>query len=359
MPFKISPYHILPWLCAAVLAAGLMLPMSGVLLGVSLVALIAAVGVGVHHAEVIAHRVGEPYGTLVLALSVTIIEAALIISMMIVGGEKSASVARDAIYGAVMVIVTGVVGLCLLVGGWHHREQTFRLEGTNAGMAALAVMAGLVLVMPSLTISAPGARYSGSQLAFVALGSLALWLAFIFFQTVRHREFFLPEEGAGDQAHAEGESPTTRSALVSFGLLVVALVSVVGLAKLMSPSLEALVSNWALPQTVVGVVIAVIVLLPESYAAVRAARANRLQTSMNLAIGSALACIGLTVPVVVVAALWLDLPLNLGLASKDIGMLTLTFVMSAFTLGAGRTNFMQGAVHVVMFAAFLFLTLEP
>ncbi len=359
MSIKNSSYLVVPWLCAAVLVAGLMLPMSGVLLTVSVVALVAAVGVGVHHAEVIAHRVGEPYGTLVLALSVTVIEAALIISMMIVGGEKSASVARDAIYAAVMVIVTGVVGLCLLVGGWRHREQTFRLEGANAGMAALAVMAGLVLVMPSLTVSAPGVQFSGSQMAFVAFGSLALWLAFIFFQTVRHREFFLPEDVQHAHDHSDSDAPSTQSAFISFGLLLVALVSVVGLAKLMSPSLEKLVSDWDLPKAVVGVVIAVVVLLPESYAAVRAARANRLQTSMNLAIGSALACIGLTVPVVVVAAQWLNLPLNLGLAPKDIGILILTFLMSAFTLGAGRTNFMQGAVHVVMFAAFLFFTLVP
>lgn len=350
----------LPLLAAVVLAAGLALPMGGVLLVVSVIALMLAVSAAVHHAEVIAHKVGEPFGTLILALAVTVIEAALIISMMIVGGEKNAAVPRDAIYAAVMVISTGVVGLCLLVGGWRHREQTFRIEGTNAGMAALAVMSGLVLVMPSLTVSAPGARYSASQLIFVAAGSLALWLVFIFVQTVRHREFFLPvNPKAAEDGDHHGPEPSGLKTGLSFGLMLVALVSVVGLAKLMSPSLEALVQEWNLPKAVVGVVIAIIVLLPESWAAVRAARADRLQTSMNLAVGSALACIGLTIPVVVIAAEWLDLPLTLGLEPKDIGMLFMTFLMCALTLGSGRTNMMQGAVHLVMFAAFLFLTLVP
>jgi len=353
----------IPLVTAAVLGAGLMLPMGGALLVVSVISLVLAVSAAVHHAEVIAHKVGEPFGTLILALAVTVIEAALIISMMIVGGEKSAAVPRDAIYAAVMVISTGVVGLCLLVGGWRHREQTFRIEGTNAGMAALAVMSGLVLVMPSLTVTAPGARYSASQLIFVAVGSLALWLVFIFVQTVRHREFFLPVNPGKDGSHGDhgdhGPQPSSSDTAISFALLLVALVSVVGLAKLMSPSLEKLVDDWSLPKAVVGVVIAIIVLLPESWAAVRAARADRLQTSMNLAVGSALACIGLTIPVVVIAAEWLNLPLTLGLEPKDIGMLFMTFLMCALTLGSGRTNMMQGAVHLVMFAAFLFLTLVP
>jgi Ca2+:H+ antiporter len=216
----------------------------------------------------------------------------------------------------------------------------------------------LVLVMPSLTTSSPGATYTNSQLVFVALSSLALWLVFVFIQTVRHRDYFLPAVAPADES-VHAAPPSTGAAWASFVLLLVALVAVVGLAKVLSPSLERLVMQWELPKTVVGILIAMIVLLPETWAAIRAARADRLQTSMNLAIGSALASIGLTIPVVVVAAVALDLPLVLGVDDKDVALLALTFLVGAITLGSGRTNMMQGAVHLVIFAAFLFLTLVP
>jgi len=312
----------------------------------------------VHHAEVIAHKVGEPYGTLVLALAVTVIEVALVLSMMLAGGANSATVPRDTIYSALMVICNGVVGVCLLVGGLHHREQFFRIEGMGSGMAALAVLATLVLVMPSLTVSASVGSYTASQLIFVAAGSLLLWLVFVFIQTVRHRDYFLPAVQAADES-VHAPPPSGRDTALSFVLLLVSLVSVVGLAKLMSPTLERFVLDAQAPKAVVGVLIAIVVLLPETWAAIRAARADRLQTSMNLAIGSAMASIGLTVPVVVVAAVWLDLPLTLGLEAKDMALLALTFVVGAITLGSGRTNLMQGAIHLVVFAAFLFLTLVP
>ena len=327
----------------------------GVLCGA---ALVSAVIVAVHHAEVVAHRVGEPLGTLVLALAVTAIETALILSMMIAGGDDMAALPRDSIYAAVMIICNGVVGMCVLLGGLAHREQTFRVEGAGAGLAALIVMSTLTLVLPVFTTGTPVGTYSSSQLAFVAVTSAALWAIFIFIQTVRHRDYFIPLTDATDMdVHAE--TPTSRKAWVSFGLLLLSLVAVVGLAKMLSPTIERAVEAANAPRAVVGIVIATLVLLPETWAAVRAARADRLQSSMNLAIGSAIACIGLTVPVVVLASIAFRLPLVLGLEPKDIGLLALTFLASAFTLGTGRTYVMQGAVHLVIFAAFLFLAFVP
>jgi Ca2+:H+ antiporter len=291
-------------------------------------------------------------------LAVTAIETALILSMMLAGGEEMAALPRDAIYAAVMIICNGVVGICVLLGGLAHREQTFRVEGAGAGLAALIVMSTLTLVLPVFTTSTPAGTYSSTQLAFVAVTSAALWADFIFIQTVRHRDYFTPvTDAANPNVHAE--PPTTWKAWMSFGLLFLSLVAVVGLAKMLSPSIEGAVEAANAPRAVVGIVIATLVLLPETWAAVRAARADRLQSSMNLAIGSALACIGLTVPVVVLASIALRLPLVLGLQPKDMALLALTFLVSAVTLGTGRTYMMQGAVHLVVFAAFLFLALVP
>src|SRR5262245_28208445 len=321
-------------------------------------ALAGAVFVAVYHAEVVAHRLGEPFGTLVLALAVTAIEAALILSMMVAGGQDMAVLARDSIYAAVMIICTGVVGLCLLVGGLAHREQTFRVEGAGAGLAALIVMAVLTLVLPAFTTSTPGGTYSRSQLTFVAMASAALWAIFVFIQTLRHRDYFIPVANPSDpESHAA--PPTTRQAWTSFGLLLLSLIIVVGLAKMLSPTIERAVEAASAPRAVVGIVIAALVLLPETWAAVRAARSNRLQTSMNLAVGSALASIGLTVPVVVLASIGFSLPLVLGLSPKEMTLLMVTFLVSAVTLGTGRTYMMQGAVHLVLFAAYLFLAFVP
>jgi Ca2+:H+ antiporter len=321
-------------------------------------ALLASVLVAVHHAEVVAHRLGEPLGTLVLALAVTAIETALILSMMMAGGAEMAALPRDAIYAAVMIICNGVVGICVLFGALAHREQTFRVEGAGAGLAALMVMAALTLVFPVFTTSTSAGTYSDLQLAFIAVSCAALWAIFVFIQTVRHRDYFIPEvDSSNPEVHAD--PPTTKHAWASFGLLLVSLVAVVGLAKVLSPAIEDAVEAVNAPRVVVGIVIAALVLLPETWAAVRAARADRLQSSMNLAIGSALACIGLTVPAVVLASIVFDLPLVLGLEPKDIGLLALTFLVSAVTLGTGRTYMMQGAVHLVLFVAFLFLAFVP
>ena len=349
---------LVPIAAAGLLGLTFALPLGSVIAAACVLALVGAVIAAVHHAEVVAHRVGEPFGTLILAIAITVIEVALIVSMMLAGGDDKAALPRDTIYSAVMIICTGVVGTCVLVGGLRHHEQSFRLEGANSALAALVAMAGLSLVMPSFTTSSQGGTYTTSQLVFVALASISLWAVFVFIQTVRHRDYFLPPANAADEdLHAA--PPSAGQAWASFGLLVVSLVSVVGLAKQLSPRIEAAVVAMGAPKAVIGIAIALLVLLPETWAAVRAARADRLQTSMNLALGSALASIGLTVPAVEVAAVVLDLPLVVGLKPKDLVLLMLTFVVGAITLGTGRTNMMQGAVHLVLFAAFLFLALVP
>jgi len=348
----------LPILAAAVLITSLTVQTSGFLELVKVAALIAAVIAAVHHAEVIAQKVGEPYGTLILALAVTVIEVALILSLMLANTKDSASIPRDTVYAAVMIICNGVVGLCVLIGGLHHREQTFRIEGTGSGFAALVALSTLVLVMPTFTTSSAEGSYTNSQLVFVAASSLALWVVFVFIQAVRHRDYFLPAEAKADE-NVHAEPPSTFETWLAFVFLIISLVTVVGIAKLLSPTVELFVLKANAPKALVGIIIAIVVLLPETWAAVRAARADRLQTSMNLAIGSALASIGLTIPAVVAAVVLLDLPLLIGLEHKDIALLTLTFIVRSITLGSGRTNVMQGAVHLVIFAAFLFLTLVP
>jgi len=351
---------LVPLVAAVLAAAAALLPASTPLAAVLGAGVAGAVLSAVHHAEVVAHRVGEPLGSLVLALAVTVIEVALIVSLTVAGGPGSAGLARDAIFSAVMIICNGVVGICILVGGIRHREQSFRVEGAGPALAALVALSTLSLVLPTFTTSAPGPAYSPAQLAFAGLASLALWGVFVFAQTVRHRDYFLPAggaDGAGEEAHLE--PPSGWAALASAGLLLVSLVAVVAGAKLLSPRIEALVAAAGVPHAVVGVAIALLVLLPETVAAVRAARKNRLQTSMNLALGSALASIGLTIPAVVAASLLMGVPVALGLGAKDLVLLTLSFLVAAVTLGQGRTSILQGAVHLVVFAAFLFLSFVP
>ena len=353
---SITAHPVSTVLTLAVMGIGLWLPTSGAVAVLCAVALFTAVFAAVHHAEVVAHRVGEPYGTLILALAITVIEVALIVSLMLTGRAEAAALPRDTLFATVMIICTGVVGLCVMVGGLCHREQSFEIAGTAPTLAALVALCGLTLVLPVYTTSSPEGTYTDAQLAFVGVVALAMWAVFVFVQTVRHRDYFLPPASSEDE-HAE--PPTRGRALGSLGLLALSLVAVVGLAKRLSPEIESALVVIGAPKAVVGIVIALLVLLPETVAAVRAAKANRLQTSMNLALGSAMASIGLTVPAVVIAASALDLPLLLGLNAKDQALLLMTFLVSAITLGSGRTHLMQGAVHLVMFAAYLFLAFVP
>lgn len=319
-------------------------------------ALIGSVLAAVHHAEVVAHRTGEPFGTLILAVAVTIIEVALIVSLMLGNGEGKALIARDAVFAAIMIVCNGVVGLCILFGGIRHHELAFRVEGTNPALTVLAALATLTLVLPTFTISSPGPTFTPSQLAFAGLSSLVLYGTFVFIQTVRHRDYFLPA-ASGDEEHAA--PPSAKAALISGALLVLSLVVVVGLAKTLSPSIESVLRSVGAPKSAVGIAIAMLVLLPESFAAMRAALANRLQISFNLALGSALASIGLTIPAVAFVSIVFGLPLSLGLDPVGLVLLALTLIVSVLTLATGRTTLLQGVVHLVIFAAYLFLTLVP
>ncbi len=316
--------------------------------------LVTSVLAAVHHAEVVAHRVGEPFGTLVLALAVTVIEVALIISLMLAGGQDAAALARDTVFAAVMIILNGMVGISLVLGGLRHGEQEFGLYGVNAALATLATMVTLSLVLPNATTTIAGPIYAPSQLALVAVSSLVLYGVFVLVQTVRHRDYFLPAAVHDEDAHAP--PPSARTAGISALLLLTCLGAVVLLAKALAPTIEAAVDAAGAPKAVVGVVIAAIVLLPESLASLRAARADRLQTSMNLALGSALATIGLTIPAVAVVSLVTGWTLVLGLDLKGMTLLVLTLVVATLSLGTGRTTVLQGAVHLVIFAVYLFTT---
>ena len=348
---------LVPLAGGACLAAGFFLHLSGPFIALMVAVLMGAVIAAVHHAEVIAERVGEPFGTLVLALAVTVIEASLIVSLTLTGGPQAEDLARDTLFSAVMIVCNGVVGLCLLVGGIRHGEQEFRIESASSSLGVLVALATLTLVIPVYTTSSPGPTFSVPQLIFAGVASLVLYASFVFVQTVRHREYFLAP-GAATETAAH-ERPPLATAVTSAVLLLVCLVSVVGLAKLLSPGIEAAVISSGAPEATVGIAIAFLVLLPEALAAVRSAYANRLQLSLNLALGSALASIGLTIPAVVAVSVLMGIPLTLGLGAKDTVLLALTFVVSTLTFFTGRTTVLQGAVHLVIFAAFLFLSLVP
>jgi Ca2+:H+ antiporter len=343
-----------PLLALAALALG---KPSGVVMTIALaVVLGAAVMAAVYHAETLAHYLGEPFGTLLLAFAVTVIETSLIVSIMLGGGAGTQTLARDTMIAAIMITINGIVGMCLLAGGQRHHEQSYTQSGVSHGLAMLATLSVLTLVLPNYTTSAAGAFYSATQLGFVAVVSLVVYATFVGAQTIRHRDHFLhPEED--DHAH---EKPVVRvQAMTAGALLVAALMAVVLLAKALSPSIEKGVAAAGAPQAMVGIIIAALVLAPEGFAAVRAARLNRVQTSLNLAIGSALASIGLTIPAVAVTALVMELHLELGLDLRGIVLLALTLLVASLTLGTGRTTVVQGVVHLVIFSTWLFTTLVP
>lgn len=331
------------------------------LLALGALLLAGSVLAAVHHAEVVAHRVGEPFGSLVLAVAVTVIEVGLIVTLMTTGGKGVETLARDTVFAAVMITTNGIVGVSLLIAGFKHRLAYFNSEGSGAALATVVTLTTMTLVLPSFTRSAPDGEFSGGQLAFAACAALVLWILFVVTQTVRHRDFFLPvkrpDGGRPDDEHAE--PPTTAVALRSFGLLVASLVAVVGLAKVESPVLESTVSTLGLPHAVVGVVIAMLVLLPEMLAASRNALRDRIQVSLNLGYGSAIASIGLTVPTIAIASLWLEPTLVLGLEPVHLVLLTLTAVVAVLTVVPGRATRLQGSIHLVILAAYLFLSAVP
>ncbi|MEY3906103.1 MAG: hypothetical protein RIR59_926, partial [Pseudomonadota bacterium] len=347
---------VLPVLGWALLAAGALgfgaPAVSALTLGVLVLA-------AVHHAEVVAHRLGEPFGTLILAVSVTVIEVGLIISLMLASPETATTLARDTVFAASMIILNLLLGLCLLVGARHQEEARFTRTGATAALSTLATLLVLTLILPNFTTSVSGPVFSASQLAFVAAFALLLYLTFVFVQTVANRDYFLPQGDLQFEPDAHALPPTNRAAGLSFAALLISLGAIVLLAKGLSEPLEMAITRAGAPVALVGIAIAAIVLLPEGLAAIRAANANRLQTSLNLALGSALATIGLTIPSVAVVSFWLDLPLTLGLDSKGIVLLALSLFVAALSLARGRTTMLHGAVHLTIFGGYIVLTILP
>lgn len=339
-----------------------------VLLSVLLVALhVALVLVSVSHAESIAHRVGEPFGTLVLALAVTVIEVSLIVSLMATNSAGSETLARDSVFAAVMIVCNGVIGISIVLDARRDHIVRFNEQGANALLGTVLTIATLSLVMPSFTSSSSGGTFTGSQLAFSAIAAISVYGVFVFVQTVRHRWMFLSEEALAmeqqEQSSHVDPHPAREGYAEALGLrltaLIVSLIGVVGLAATLAPRIRDVVDWMNAPGSFVGVIIALMVLLPESTAALRAASRGEMQTSLNLALGSALASIGLTIPAIAVASIWFDGPITLGLGAKEIVLLALTAVVSVLTFGSGRATILQGAQHIAVFAAFLFLAIVP
>jgi Ca2+:H+ antiporter len=323
---------------------------------VMIVIMMGTVFAAVYHAELIAVRVGEPFGTLVLTLAVTVIEVALIASLLLMP-NASATLARDTVFAVVMIVCNGLVGLCVLVGGIRYREQEFKTEGTGVYLIVLATVAVLGLVLPNYTLTASGPYFSTAQLVFVSIIIVLLYGVFLFIQTVRHTEYFVQPKPSPSRKKAY--VPEDRAVFLSSGLLLVALAGVILIAKKFAVVLEAGLDLAGAPQAAAGVIIAMVVLAPESISAVGAAQQNMLPKSLNLALGSSLATIGLTIPAVAITSIFLGKGMALGLGARDTLLLALTLFISLLTFGTGRTNSLYGLVHLVVFAAFLFLTFIP
>lgn len=318
--------------------------------------LLGAVFASVHHAEVVGSRVGEPFGSIILAISVTIIEVGLIVALMLAADDGGPTIARDTVYSAVMLVLTGLIGLCLVAGGHRHYEQTIKVTGTSSYLAVLGTLTVTALILPNFTTSTTGPTYSAAQLTAVAIVSILLYGAFMFVQTVRHRDYFLT---AADDSDEHYEPPTRQQALASLVFLLVALAGVVLVAKMLAPALDEMIDAAGLPQEFTGVVIAALVLAPESIAAVRASLANRPQTAINLALGSALASIALTIPIITLLGAFDNVQLALGVPPAKIVLLSLALFVSAITLLPGRTTVLQGFVHLGLFIMFVVVAAVP
>jgi Ca2+:H+ antiporter len=322
---------------------------------VLLVILFGTVFAAVHHAEVIAQKIGEPYGTLLLTLAVTVIEVALIATIML--GEKPVpTLARDTVFAVVMIVCNGLVGICILVGGLRYREQDFQISGANLYLSVLVVLATITLILPNYTLTTPGPIYSAGQLGFVSIVTVILYGVFLYIQTVRHRDYFISEKGNDNDNVTQTSS---RTLMLSVALLLVSLLAVVLLAKKFSLVVDAGAALIGAPPAFAGILVALLILLPESVAAISAARKNDLQKSINLALGSSLATIGLTIPAVAEAAYVLDKTLVLGLDQREVVLLAMTLVLSMLTFGTGRTNILFGLVHMLVFAVFVFMVFVP
>jgi Ca2+:H+ antiporter len=353
--------NVVPILALVVMGAAWGRDLYGLILVVVTACLAGAVLAAVHHAETVAHRVGEPYGSLVLAVAVTVIEVALIVTLMLDGKSGVETLARDTVFAAVMITCNGIVGLSILAGTRSGDVVRFHAEGSGAALATVTTLTTLSLVVPGFTATTPGPEFSPTQLAFAGVSSLVLYGLFVMVQAGRHRDYFLPIaiDGSMPAFDDHAAPPSNRLALTSLALLLVALVAVVGNAKLIAPAIERAILAAGLPLSVVGLVIALLILLPETLAAARAAARQRMQISLNLAFGSAMASIGLTIPTIAIAAIWLPGPLHLGLEAMHVVLFALTCVVTVLTVVPGRATVLQAGVHLSLLAAYLFLAVVP
>ncbi|HQT20579.1 MAG: hypothetical protein B7X83_02540 [Polynucleobacter sp. 17-46-58] len=323
-------------------------------------ALIAAVLASVYFAEIIAHRVGQPYGTLILAIAVTVIEVALIASILLSRSPGSEAVVRDSIFATIMIVCNGIVGVSLLIGAIKHHETIFKSEGSNIALALLITASTLAFVLPTYTTSTPGPNYTLPQLRGAAIACFILYATYVYAQTIRHKTLFLApvfdHAVHGSQSHPK---PSNQKTIISAFALIMALIAVIVLAKQLAPFIEAGVQAVGAPHEVVGILIACLVLLPESFTAIRQAIDNKMQNSFNLAYGSGLASVGLTIPVVAVLSYVFGITLTLGLDAKSLVFLMLTFILSIMTISMGRATFAQGIIHLVVFGAYLRLSITP
>ncbi|WHZ25039.1 MAG: sodium/calcium exchanger membrane region [Nitrospira sp.] len=333
----------------------------GAMLGWLLCAILLAAFAVLRHAEHLATRLGEPMGTVILTLSVTGIEVMMIAAFMYTG-SGNASLARDAMFAVVMIVLNGMVGLSLLLGGLRYHEQTYNLQGANAFLAVIVPLAVLGLVMPSYTISSPGPTYSPHQSIFLIVMSLGLYGVFLAIQNLRHRDYFMAPRAIGDRKttllHVPLSPPPGTSVWFHTILLFAYLLPLVVLSEHMAVPMDHALRLWQLPPALGGVLVAVLVLAPESMGAVRAALANQLQRSVNILLGSVLASISLTIPSVLAIGFFTKSTIILGLDTVDTILLILTFVISMLTFAVRRTNVLLGAVHLLLFWAYVMLIFE-
>jgi Ca2+:H+ antiporter len=329
---------------------------SGIFFFIMTVAVIGSVLAAVQHAEIVSHRIGEPLGSVVLAVAVTIIEVSLIVSLMFSGKASDAALARDTVFAAVMIILNGMVGLCILTGGIKYGEQNFGLQGISSALTILVAISIFTLVLPNYTVSVPGPFYNNAQLIFVGIVTLVLYATFIGVQNFKHKKLFVEPNADSDDEH---ERPTKKEALFSLAFLIICLAAVVLLAEALAPGLEKWVATIGAPHSLVGVIIAIVVLLPEGISAIHAARNNKLQKSLNLSLGSALASIGLTIPTISIIAVFTGMPLTLGIDVKSTVLFLLSLLVIILSLSTGKTTILQGVVLLIIFSVYLFMIVSP
>jgi Ca2+:H+ antiporter len=318
--------------------------------------LVSALAV-VRHAEGVAERVREPLGTLVLTLAMSGMEMLMIAGVMY-SGKGAPALARDTMMAIVMIVLNGLIGTCLLAGGLRYREQTTNLYGPNAFLGVLLPLSVLGLVMPRFTRSSELPTYSRLQSVLLIVMSVGLYVVFLAIQTRRHREYFIGPDASGVEAHRAHDAGAGLSARWHGLLLIAYAVPVVLLAKQIGRPIDHAINELGAPAAIGGLLVAGLILSPESLAAVRAARANQLQRSMNLALGTALSSISLTVPAVLTIGLITGAPIILGLEPPEIVLLFLSLVVSILTFALERTNILQGAIHLLLFLAYLMLIFD-